>query len=231
MTATDLAHKTEDMATGHARLKVGGMTCSACVGHVEKALMKVPGVTGATVNLGTEQADVDFGKGVGVADLARAIEDAGYDVVADEVTLSVTGMTCSACVGHVERALKKVPGVLEASVNLATESARVSSTGVSAADLVKVIEDAGYGASVADEGAPDDERAAAADRREMLVVLAAALLSLPLVLPCSIGFSISSKASILVFLSEDAASSIVPPMSGALRNSSSTVGIRPASAC
>jgi Cu+-exporting ATPase len=183
MTAADIAHKMEDEATGHARLKVGGMTCSACVGHVEKALKKVPGVTGATVNLGTEQADVDFGEGVKVADLARAIEDAGYDVVADEVTLSVTGMTCSACVGHVERALKKVPGVLDASVNLATESARVSSAGVSAADLVKVIGDAGYGASVADEGAPDDERAAAADRREMLVVLAAALLSLPLVLP------------------------------------------------
>lgn len=183
MTATDLAHKTDGMATGHARLKVGGMTCSACVGHVEKALMKVPGVTGATVNLGTEQADVDFGEGVGAADLAHAVEDAGYDVVADEVTLSVTGMTCSACVGHVERALKKVPGVLDASVNLATESARVSSTGVSTADLVKVVEDAGYGASVADEGRPDDERAAAADRKEMLVVLAAALLSLPLVLP------------------------------------------------
>ena len=183
MTATEMARKTKDMATGHARIKVGGMTCSACVGHVEKALRKVPGVTGATVNLGTEQASVDFGSGVAVADLARAIEDAGYDVIADEVTLSVTGMTCSACVGHVEKALKKAPGVLDASVNLATESAKISSTGVSTADLVKIIEDAGYGAEVAEEGAPDEERAAAADRREMLVVLAAALLSLPLVLP------------------------------------------------
>ncbi len=183
MTAAEITHKMEDGATLHARLKVGGMTCSACVGHVEKALKKVPGVTGATVNLGTEQADVDFGADVELADLARAVEDAGYDVVADEVTLSVTGMTCASCVGHVERALKKVPGVLEASVNLATESAKVSSAGVSSADLVRAIEDAGYGATVADEGAPDDERAAAADRREMMVVLASALLSLPLVLP------------------------------------------------
>jgi len=183
MTATEMAHKTADMATGHVRIKVGGMTCSACVGHVEKALKKVPGVTEATVNLGTEQADVDFGGGVKIADLTHAVEDAGYDVVADEVTLSVTGMTCSACVGHVEKALKKVPGVLEASVNLASESARISSTGVATSDLIKAIEDAGYGASLVDEGPPDDERAADADRKEMLVVLAAAVLSLPLVLP------------------------------------------------
>ena len=84
MTAAEITHKMEDGATLHARLKVGGMTCSACVGHVEKALKKVPGVTGATVNLGTEQADVDFGADVELADLARAVEDAGYDVVADE---------------------------------------------------------------------------------------------------------------------------------------------------
>ncbi|MDH5411449.1 MAG: heavy metal translocating P-type ATPase, partial [Alphaproteobacteria bacterium] len=96
---------------------------------------------------------------------------------------SVTGMTCSACVGHVEKALKKLPGVLDASVNLATESAKITSTGVSTADLIRVIEDAGYGAEMAAAGVPDEERAAAADRREMLVVAAAALLSLPLVLP------------------------------------------------
>jgi Cu+-exporting ATPase len=183
MTTADLAHDTHDMTMGHARLKVGGMTCSACVGHVEKALKAVPGVTAATVNLGTEQADVDFDEGVEIAELGRAVAGAGYDVIADEFTLSVTGMTCSACVGHVEKALKKVPGVLDASVNLATESAKISSAGVSSADLVRAIEDAGYGAILADQGQPDDERAAEADRREMLVVLASALLSLPLVLP------------------------------------------------
>ena len=111
MTTADLAHDTHDMTMGHARLKVGGMTCSACVGHVEKALKAVPGVTAATVNLGTEQADVNFDAGVEIAELGRAVAGAGYDVIADEVTLSVSGMTCSACVGHVEKALKKVPGV------------------------------------------------------------------------------------------------------------------------
>jgi Cu+-exporting ATPase len=183
MAATDLAQKVENAVTGHARLKVEGMTCSACVGHVEKALKGVSGVAGATVNLATEQADVDYCNGVDVGDLARAVEDAGYGVAADEVTLSISGMTCAACVGHVERALNKVPGVLEASVNLATESARIAAVGVAPEQLIHAVEDAGYGAVLTEEAAPADERAAAADRREMLVVAASALLSLPLVLP------------------------------------------------
>ncbi len=186
MTA-DAAHAAGDIATaeatGHARLKVEGMTCSACVGHVERALKAVPGVAGATVNLGTEQADVDFADGVDVGTLARAVEDAGYGVTKSEITLSVTGMTCAACVGHVERALRGVPGVLDASVNLGTESARITAVGVEASELVTVVEGAGYGASISDGGAPAEEAERAADRREMLVVLAAALLSLPLVVP------------------------------------------------
>jgi Cu+-exporting ATPase len=187
MTAADAAHTAEPTpktdATGHARLKVEGMTCSACVGHVERALKAVPGVAAATVNLGTEQADVDFADGVDVGTLARAVEDAGYGVTKSEITLSVTGMTCAACVGHVERALKGVPGVLDASVNLGTESARITAVGVEASDLVAAVEGAGYDAAISDGGAPPEEAERAADRREMLVVLAAALLSLPLVVP------------------------------------------------
>jgi Cu+-exporting ATPase len=187
MTAAQTARAAEQTpktaATGHARLKVEGMTCSACVGHVERALKAVPGVSGATVNLGTEQADIDFANGVDVGALARAVEDAGYGVTKSEITLAVTGMTCAACVGHVERALKGVPGVLDASVNLGTESARITAVGVDAPDLVAAVEGAGYGAAISDGGAPAEEAERAADRREMLVVLASALLSLPLVVP------------------------------------------------
>ena len=191
MTAAEVADAAEQTpktkATGHARLKVEGMTCSACVGHVERALKAVPGVSAATVNLGTEQADIDFANGVDVGTLARAVEDAGYGVTKSEITLSVTGMTCAACVGHVERALKGVPGVLDASVNLGTESARITAVGVEASDLVAVVEGAGYGAAISDGGAPAEEVERAADRREMRVVLASALLSLPLVVPMLCG--------------------------------------------
>ena len=57
--------------------------------------------------------------------LARAIEAAGYAVTRGEITLRIDGMTCASCVGRVERALRGVPGVIDASVNLATERARV----------------------------------------------------------------------------------------------------------
>jgi heavy metal translocating P-type ATPase len=64
--------------------------------------------------------------------------------VAGKIVLDVEGMTCASCVGRVERALKAVPGVQSASVNLATERAEVTGATVDRALLVKAVEDAGY---------------------------------------------------------------------------------------
>ena len=61
-----------------------------------------------------------------------------------KVVLEVEGMTCASCVGRVERALKAVPGVATAFVNLATERAEVTGAAVDRALLVKAVEDAGY---------------------------------------------------------------------------------------
>jgi len=63
-----------------------------------------------------------------------------------QLTLPVEGMTCASCVNHVERALRKVAGVAEASVNLATERASVAFDPQAAAltDLVRAVHDAGY---------------------------------------------------------------------------------------
>jgi heavy metal translocating P-type ATPase len=63
---------------------------------------------------------------------------------AEKFVLDVEGMTCASCVGRVERALKAVPGVQSASVNLATERAEVTGAAVDRALLVKAVEDAGY---------------------------------------------------------------------------------------
>src|SRR5438093_1397856 len=63
-----------------------------------------------------------------------------------ELTLPITGMTCASCVRRVEKALKKVDGVAEVTVNLATEQARVvSATSVSRDALQAAVEKAGYG--------------------------------------------------------------------------------------
>ncbi|MCL6638360.1 MAG: copper ion binding protein [Firmicutes bacterium] len=63
-------------------LKVEGMSCSHCKAAVEKALKGVPGVQGADVDLAAKTVKVSYdGKKAGKNDLARAIAEAGYDVV------------------------------------------------------------------------------------------------------------------------------------------------------
>jgi Cu+-exporting ATPase len=108
------------------RFGVEGMTCANCVGRVERVLGRQQGVREASVNLATETATVEVDpKATDLDALLRALRDSGYSPVEAEVELQVQGMTCANCVGRVQRALEKSPGVLEASVNLATERARL----------------------------------------------------------------------------------------------------------
>jgi Cu+-exporting ATPase len=87
--------------------------------------------------------------------------------------LAVTGMTCASCVNHVARALRKVPGVSDATVNLATERATVAHAAtVDDALLVAALERAGYGATVVTAETPDDEEARDRGRRRQRAMLA-----------------------------------------------------------
>ena len=133
---------------GGLRLQVTGMTCSSCVLRVEKSLQSVPGVLGVSVNLATEQAFVDAAPSVRIEALAAAVRKAGYDVSVEEVALQVEGMTCASCVARVENALLKVPGVVSASVNLATERATVQALSTVPVSVLKnAVDKAGYGAT------------------------------------------------------------------------------------
>ena len=74
---------------------VGGMTCASCVGRVEKALKKVPGVRDATVNLATESARISVVSGEHIeaqveARLRRAVRDAGYEPRAADAVMEAT---------------------------------------------------------------------------------------------------------------------------------------------
>ena len=170
-------------ASSSSRLAVGiqGMTCASCAARVEKVLKQLPGVTDATVNLATETATVS-----GETDLAsvqHAIEKAGFSVPTESCTLDISGMTCASCSARVEKALAKVPGVLDASVNLATERATVKLVrGTSAAALIAAVERAGYGAQLP---APSGEVPAAPARAlpDWWPVALAIGLSLPLIVP------------------------------------------------
>ena len=143
-------------------LAVEGMTCASCVAHVEEALKEVPGVTRADVNLATETAVVELDpQRVAPSQLAEALDDAGYAAVVKKATLNVGGMTCASCVTHVEEALKEAPGVVSASVNLATEQATVEYiSGIATLDdFRESVTDAGYTI----EGVVDDKRDEEAD--------------------------------------------------------------------
>ncbi|MBU2011986.1 MAG: heavy-metal-associated domain-containing protein, partial [Gammaproteobacteria bacterium] len=91
------------MSSATHTLPVSGMTCASCAGRVERALLKVPGVAAANVNLANEQVRIE-GDDLGVATLIEAVEKAGYGVPLQSIELNIEGMTCASCVGRVERA-------------------------------------------------------------------------------------------------------------------------------
>ncbi|MGE0396486.1 MAG: heavy metal translocating P-type ATPase [Kofleriaceae bacterium] len=134
-----------------ADLIVQGMTCAACVRRVERAVRTVPGVHDASVNFVTNQARVSYDpSGASPEVIAEAIEKAGYEVprapASSTIELTITGMTCAACVRRIEKALRNVPGVTEANVNLVTQRASVQfQPPTTEGTLVDAIEKAGYG--------------------------------------------------------------------------------------
>lgn len=160
---------------------IEGMTCASCVARVEKALQAVPGVIAATVNLATEKASVKATADVSMATLTGAVEKAGYEVPAATTDLAITGMTCASCVDRVEKALEKVPGVSDASVNLVTGKAQVRSANVPPDTLIAAVQKAGYEAAlITDDAAPANK---AKGLPGWWPVAVAALFTLPLALP------------------------------------------------
>ena len=175
-------------------IPVTGMSCASCVRRVERALADSKGVAEASVNFASEEASVVYHpEATKPEDLIRVIREAGYGADVGETTFGVTGMTCASCVGSVERALRKLPGVVEASVNLANEKATVGYVAgeVRPQDLEKAVEGAGYGVAREDEGASAEgsrEREYGKLRGDFF--LAAALTALVLIgsLPMMFGF-------------------------------------------
>jgi Cu+-exporting ATPase len=130
-----------------AELKITGMHCATCAVNIEESLSQLKDGTKASVNLGTDTAHVEFDPAkVTIHDIQKAVKDAGYDVVNQEVTIKVGDMMCATCVETIESALRALPGVVTATVNLGTEKAYVTfNPSVSGTfDMKKAIEDAGY---------------------------------------------------------------------------------------
>lgn len=131
-------------------MQVEGMNCASCVGRVEKALKNISGVINASVNLATESVQVNYDDSLTPKDVANALKEAGYPAVSESITFGVSNLNCASCVGRAEKALRAGDGVLEANVNLATESATVryavgATTPTTIAELVTAV---GYPATL-----------------------------------------------------------------------------------
>ncbi len=153
-------------------LEIAGMTCGSCAGRVEKALLATPAVTAASVNLATERARISLREGdpAGLAEAIGAVARAGFSVREQTLNFAVAGMTCGSCAGRVERALQAVPGVVGASVNLATERARVQAVGsLQVMALLHAVAAAGYEAhadAVSEGGAAGQQADVEARKRK-----------------------------------------------------------------
>ncbi len=152
-------------------LPVTGMSCANCAANIERGLNKLEGVRDVSVNFASERARVDIDpEKTGVREVVDRIHRSGYGVATETVDLPVTGMTCANCAANIERALnRKVPGVLSASVNFASEHVSVeylpSLAGLD--DIVGAIRRAGYDAVVPDEDTSAEDAEMKARRREI----------------------------------------------------------------
>ncbi len=163
-------------------LHIKGMNCASCVSHVERALTRVDGVSAASVNLATESATVSLQSKLRAETLVEAVVSAGYEVSHDTLTMEIGGMTCAACVGRVERVLKRVPGVMQANVNLAAQQAHLKVlAGTSTKVLLEAIAKAGFTARTADETSSEQKEDEA--RSEHLALRNSVILAGGLTLP------------------------------------------------
>ncbi|WP_299429288.1 heavy-metal-associated domain-containing protein, partial [uncultured Meiothermus sp.] len=174
--------------TKELQIGVQGMTCAACVSRVERGLNRLEGVQ-ASVNLATENATVSYDpEKTSPQALLAKIEEVGYQPLLAEAELGVTRMTCAACVARVERALRKLPGVTEASVNLATERATVKylPASITPAHLKRAVREAGYGILEVQAGQDRADVERAAREREIAHLRRRTLLAAAFAVPLTL---------------------------------------------
>ena len=178
-------------ANKKVEIKVSGMACAACSAAVERSVQNLDGIISAAVNLAAETALIEYDpERLKLADLEKAIKDAGYDVVDDEVVLKIGGMSCAMCVAALQKALLKLDGVVEARVNLASEKAYViyNPRLVGLAEMKKAVIDAGYQflGLVGEEGSADREKEVRekdlAEKKKRIIIGAVASLLLMLLM-------------------------------------------------
>ncbi len=165
------------------RLPVQGMRCAGCASRLDRTLVAIDGVTTAGVNFATDSAEITYNPAqTDLAAIAAAVIGAGFTVPSTDLTLDVRGMTCVGCARRVANALRAVPGVIEADVNPATDSATLRLAAPVAVDaLVSAVEAAGYRASIRGEPGTAEPEAAGGLDRDDIILIGEVALTLPFV--------------------------------------------------
>ena len=169
--------------TRRERIGVGGMHCSTCSETVAGAVESVDGVVDASVNYATDEATVEYDRErASLESIYAAIEDVGYDPRRGTRTIGVSGMHCSTCSETVAGAVESVDGVVDASVNYATDEATVEFNPESfdPAAAAAAIEAAGYEPVDDDSDASEGESTAERElRKQRRLVIGGGVLTLP----------------------------------------------------
>jgi len=114
------------MASRTITLAINGMHCASCQAAIETALGDLPGISKVAVNASAGKGQVSYDPSrIGVAEMARAVAEVGYEIGEEELTLKVTGMSCASCASKVETAVGTLEGVAGVVVNVPAELAKV----------------------------------------------------------------------------------------------------------
>ncbi|SDX61579.1 Cu+-exporting ATPase [Paenibacillus sp. PDC88] len=176
-------------------LRVSGMTCAACANRIEKGLSKLDGVTTANVNFALEKASVNYDPTkISIENFEQTIRKLGYETVSEVAQFQLEGMTCAACANRIEKGLGKLPGVTNATVNFALESARVeySPDEISVSDMQNKVNQLGYKAILKNENESAGDHREKETKRQKQRLLISAILSLPLLWSMVAHFSFTS---------------------------------------
>ncbi len=172
----------EEKQKARTVLKIGGMTCAGCVNIIQNKLSDTKGVDTCEVNLGSEKAVLEYDpQETDIFKLEHAIQEAGYKVVYEKLTLVLEGLSDASNAERLEKKLLSVIGIKNASVNYGNAQATIeyNSTLLSLADIRKIIKKTGYHVVSEDIASSAEEIEAKKSKRLLVMGL---VFSIPIIL-------------------------------------------------
>ena len=162
-------------------LKIPDMHCASCAKRIEAALEPIEGIVTGAINPASREARIEYADADALHAAAEALTGAGFSPATEKRNVSIEGMHCASCVHRIEEELGRLPQVVDASVNLASNRATIELLeGGEISAVLDAIRRAGYEAS-ADSGHGDSARRREAEERTSLRnrLILAAVLTLP----------------------------------------------------